>query len=109
MKQYDTQYKPRISRILSVPKDERARLEKMAELAAPDKREEMERALQDYAQLRHMKRREAQRRGERDRYRRTMLAIHVPFDYAQDVSARAEAEGMTVYQWLRRAIDQAMT
>ena len=38
-----------------------------------------------------------------------MLAIHVPFAYAQAVTAKAEKEGMSVYQWLRRAIDAAMS
>ena len=109
MEQYDEQYKPRISRALSIPRDERERLEEMAAMAAPERRKEMERALKEYANLRHMKRREAQRRGERDRFKRTMLAIHVPFDYAQAVTARAEEEGMSVYAWLRRAVDRAMT
>lgn len=95
--------------MLSIPRDERSRLEEMAALAAPNKREEMERVLQDYAKIRHMKRRELRRRTERDRERRTMLAIHVPFDYAQAVTARAEEEGMSVYAWLRRAVDRAMT
>lgn len=107
--QYPEQYAPKISRTLSVPRDEREKLEEMAALAAPENREAMSEALQRYAELRHMKRREQQRRGERDRFRRTMLAIHVPFDYAQAVTARAEAQGMTVYQFLRRAIDAAMT
>ncbi|MBD5119139.1 MAG: hypothetical protein HDT37_08525 [Clostridiales bacterium] len=49
------------------------------------------------------------RRGEDDRWKRTMLAIHVPFSYAQAVTAKAEEEGLSVYQWLRRAIDAAMT
>ncbi len=108
MEQYEGQYKPRISRMLSVPKDERARLEAIAGLAAPENREVMQRAIKEYAELRHMKRREQQRRNERDRYKRTMLAIHVPFDYAIAVTAKAEAEGMSVYQWLRRTIDEAM-
>ena len=108
-KQYDEQYKPRISRMLSIPRDERERLEEMATMAVPGHREDMERALKDYADLRHMKRREAQRRGGHDRFKRTMLAIHVPFSYAQAVTARAEAEGLSVYAWLRRAIDAAMS
>ena len=37
-----------------------------------------------------------------------MLAIHVPFDYAQAVADRARAQGMSVYQWLRKAIDAAL-
>ena len=109
MEQYEQQYKPRTSRVLSIPRDERERLEEMAAMAAPEHREEMKRALKEYADLRHKKRREAQRRGERDRFRRTMLAIHVPFSYAQAVTARAEEEGMSVYAWLRRAVDRAMT
>lgn len=109
MEQYDEQYKPRISRVLSIPRDERERLEEMAAMAAPERREDMKRALKEYADLRHKKRRELRRRSERDRERRTMLAIHVTFDYAQAVTARAEEEGMSVYAWLRRAVDRAMT
>ena len=37
-----------------------------------------------------------------------MLAIHVPLDYAFAVSARADAEGLSTYAWLRKAIDRAM-
>ena len=108
MDQYDEQYKPRISQALSIPRDERERLEEIAAMAAPERREDMKRAMKEYASLRHMKRREAQRRGERDRFKRTMLAVHVPFSYAQAVTARAEEEGVSVYVWLRKAIDAAM-
>lgn len=58
--------------------------------------------------LRQTKRLYQRRRGEDDRWRRTMLAIHVPFDYAQEVARRADKEGITVYAWLRRAVDAAM-
>lgn len=109
MNQYQGQYSPKINRALSVPRDEREQLEAVAAMAAPEYRDDMTKALKRYAELRHMKRREQQRRGERDRFRRTMLAIHVPFDSAQAVTARAEAQGMSVYQFLRKAIDAAMT
>lgn len=66
-------------------------------------------ALEEYAKLRQSKRLNQKRRGEADRYRRTMLAIHVPFEYAQKVAARADAEGMSIYAWIRAAINRAMT
>ena len=71
-------------------------------------REAREQAVLEYAKIRKAKRLYQRRRGEDDRYRRTMLAIHVPFEYAQAVTAYAEAQGMTVYRWLRKVVDEAM-
>ena len=98
MSQYQKQYQ-------SFPRDERAIL---ARLVEESDQEQREKALLEYSDLRETKRLYQRRRGEDDRWKRTMLAIHVPFDYAQAVTARAEAQGMTVYQFLRRAIDAAM-
>ncbi len=88
-----------------LPHNERAALDAVADAGTPAEREQ---ALTAYCKLRQTKRLYQRRRAEEDRYRRTMLAIHVPFEYAQAVTAQAEAEGMTVYVWLRRAIDAAM-
>ncbi len=89
-----------------LPRNERAALDAIADAGT---QEERERALTAYCKLRHTKRLYQRRRGEDDRWKRTMLAIHVPFEYAQAVTAQAEAEGLTVYAWLRRAVDEAMS
>lgn len=99
MGQYQKQYQ-------SLPGDERALIAAVVEAQT---REEREQALKAYCKLREAKRLYQRRRGEDDRWRRSMLAIHVPFSYAQAVAARADAEGLSVYAWLRRAIDQALT
>ena len=88
-----------------LPRNERAAL---AAIADAQTQEERDKALGAYCGLRATKRLYQRRRGEDDRWRRTMLAIHVPFEYAQAVTAQAEEEGMTVYAWLRKAIDAAM-
>lgn len=98
MGQYQKQYH-------DFPADERAILARLVEESG---REAREQAIREYARVRKTKRMCQRRRGEDDRWRRTMLAIHVPFDYAMAVTARAEAQGMTVYQFLRRAVDAAM-
>ena len=98
MGQYQKQYQ-------SFPKDERAIL---AQLVEGSDQEQREWALSEYSRIRASKRLYQQRRGEDDRWRRSMLAIHVPFDYAQAVTDRARAQGMSVYQWLRKAIDAAL-
>lgn len=97
--QYQKQYQ-------DFPADERAVL---ARLVEGSDRKARETAVSEYAKLRKAKRMYQRRRGEEDRWRRSMLAIHVPFAYAQAVTAKAEEEGMSVYQWLRRAIDAAMS
>lgn len=81
----------------------------MARLVEESDQKARELAVLEYANLRKTKRVYQRRRGEDDRWKRTMLAIHVPFSYAQAVTAKAEEEGISVYQWLRRAIDAAMT
>lgn len=98
MKQYQRQYH-------DLPKNERAALDAVADAATPEERAA---ALEDYCLLRRTKRLYQRRRGEADRWRRTMLAIHVPFEYALEVSRRADQQGMTVYAWLRQAIDRAL-
>ena len=97
--QYQKQYQ-------DFPSDERALL---ARLVEGSDRKDREAAVLEYAKLRKSKRMYQQRRGEDDRWRRSMLAVHVPFSYAQAVTARAEAEGLSVYAWIRRAIDAAMS
>lgn len=89
----------------NLPRNERAALAAIAGESDPEAREK---AVSDYCLLRKTKRMYQRRRTEEDRYKRTMLAIHVPLDYAFAVSARADAEGMSVYAWLRRAIDREM-
>lgn len=88
-----------------LPKNERDALDAVADAGT---QEERSKALEAYCLLRRTKRLYQHRRGQEDRYRRTMLAIHVPFDYAMEVSRRADTEGMTVYAWMRRAVDRAM-
>lgn len=88
-----------------LPRDERA---KIMAIALGSTEEERKKALSEYCLLRKTKRMYQRRRREEDRYKRTMLAIHVPLDYAFEVSARADAEGMSVYAWMRRAIDRAI-
>lgn len=88
-----------------LPGNERAAL---AMVADAETQQEREAALEAYCLLRKTKRLYQRRRGEEDRWRRTMLAIHVPFEYAQAVARRADQDGVTVYQWLRRAVDEAM-
>lgn len=90
----------------NLPRDERAAL---AAVADAETAQEREAALGEYCKLRQTKRLYQRRRGDDDCWRRTMLAIHVPFEYAQAVTAKAEAEGMTVYKFLRKAVDTAMT
>ena len=90
----------------NLPGDERAALLAIADAGTQEQREQ---AMLEYCRLRQVKRRYQHRRGQEDRYKRTMLAVHVPFEYAQEVAARADREGMSVYAWLRRAIDAAMT
>lgn len=89
----------------NLPRNERAALEA---IARESDREAREKAISDYCRIRETKRLYQRRRGEDDRWRRTMLAIHVPFDYAMEVTLRAEKEGISVYQWLKRAIDKAL-
>lgn len=98
MGQYQKQYQ-------DFPSDERAILARLVEESDPGEREK---ALLEYSKLRNAKRLYQKRRGDEDRWRRTMLAIHVPFSYAQAVMAQAEAQGISVYQFLRRAVDAAM-
>ena len=89
-------------------KDVKKRDEDTAKPKAKEKVKDDSKALEEYCLLRRTKRLYQHRRGQEDRYRRTMPAIHVPFDYAVEVSRRADREGMTVYAWLRRAVDRAM-
>ena len=88
-----------------LPRNERAALSAIADAGT---QEEREAALSAYCLLRKTKRLYQHRRGQEDRHRRTMLAIHVPFDYALEVAGRADSEGMSVYAWLRRAVDRAL-
>lgn len=88
-----------------LPRNERAALDAVADAAT---QEEREAALSAYCRLRKTKRLYQRRRGEEDRFRRTMLAIHVPFDYALEVSRQADAEGLSVYRWLRKVVDAAL-
>lgn len=90
----------------NLPKNERAALSAIADAGT---QEEREKALSDYCLLRSTKRLYQHRRGQEDRYKRTMLAIHVPLDYALEVARKADAEGISTYAWLRRAVDAAMT
>lgn len=88
-----------------LPRSERAALARIADAETQEERDE---ALSAYCLIRDTKRLYQRRRGDDDRWKRTMLAVHVPFSYAQAVRTRAEAEKISVYQWLRRAIDAAM-
>ena len=90
----------------NLPQNERAALAAIADAVTV---EEKDQAISDYCRLRNVKRLYQRRRGEEDRYRRTMLAIHVPFDYALEVARRADAEGISVYAWMRRAVDRALS
>ena len=101
-KQYDKQYNIQYH---GLPKDERDALD--AFLTA-EEQDERVRAVEAYARMRHRKRLSQRRRREEDRASRTMLAIHVPFDYAQLVQDEADRAGVSVYRFMRRALDRAM-
>lgn len=75
---------------------------------ACDDQAERARLAKELDRARGMKRMFQRRRTEADRGRRTMIAVHVPWEYAEAVNDAAAARNMSAYRFMKEAVDRAM-
>lgn len=64
-------------------------------------------AMRKYAAEMEIRRRYARVRDRQDQKRRTLVGAHMPREHAYMVAKLAEAQGMSVTAYVKRALDQA--
>lgn len=92
----------------ALPQDERAALEALADCAAPGEREKAEELAQSVAVARYRRARKARLNAAADSRRRVLVGARVPRDLAREVAQYARDNGMSVYSFVRQALEDAL-
>lgn len=92
----------------ALPQSERAALEAMAQLVPQEQREQAMELAHKLAEHRMSRARKARANAASDRKARVLVGARLPRSMAQAVADYAASQGMSVYRFVRMAIDEAM-
>lgn len=89
-------------------KEELEDLKRVIERAYNEDLKGAHRALRDFAVTRYRLRKKARRDAETDARTRVLVGARLPRETAERVKEAAQAEGKSVYRWVRDAIEKAL-